>query len=551
MKLKNLLPALGASGTLVGSIPLTSNSVGKPTIITPEVTTILVTFPYGQFVDSMDDGANYIRRLRDADQDNFNYNFENLLDQGTIQSLEDRLYDVFRQLARLNIMKPRNRHQKRSLGENKDSGSLEGSTSYGSTNIFQDAIGSIGEIFGVGSRKRLERLRQHINFVAKNLFTDQAELSSRLGTLAARMADSVNQLETDLGKILTDLQTQAKTKYAIMHNLRSLVEQSETAVAFFVEIRDQADLGLPSRMIMSEDALQKHLTNTTRTSRDLRPIYPNARNYFRLPMAETHIHQEKRMFTTVMRIPMTRHTEYFYKTLESPAYVRMTSNLHHVFLTQQEEVDCLKSATDIVCVNRPCRQNKYEDALTSCIVTRSETEDHADILELLYSEEHLKKVTGEKIVVNCRSKRMEFPVTKELIQIRLPQHCSVQNQYFSVSEVITSGKQTTQLQDNELTMNFKEVSLNTTSEELVSEISIKSPATIQIVEDLRQEARSAQELSKQDIEHAEEIDETYEELSQDLFNHLVGGGSVAIGLLVFAFFMCCCMFTPIYKKCMS
>ena len=136
MKLKNLLPALGASGTLVGSIPLTSNSVGKPTIITPEVTTILVTFPYGQFVDSMDEGANYIRRLRDANQDNFNYNFENLLDQGTIQSLEDRLYDVFRQLARLNIMKPRNRHQKRSLGENKDSGSLEGSTSYGSTNIF-------------------------------------------------------------------------------------------------------------------------------------------------------------------------------------------------------------------------------------------------------------------------------------------------------------------------------------------------------------------------------------------------------------------------------
>lgn len=543
------MPALGAAGSLVGSIPLTSNSVGKPHIITPEVTTILVTFPYGQFVDSMDAGASYFRKLQDADQENFNYNFENLLDRGTIQSLEDRLYDVFRQLARLDIMKSRNR-QKRSLGENKDSGSLAGSTSYGSTNIFQDAIGSIGEFFGVGSRKRLERLRHHINFVAKNILTDQAELSSRLSTLAARMADSINQLETDLGKILTDLQTQAKTKYAIMHNLRSLVEQSESSVAFFVEIRDQADVGLPSRMIMSEDTLQKHLTNVTRTSRDLRPIYSDARNYFRLQMAETHINQEKRMFTTVMRIPMTRHTEYFYKTLESPAYVRMTSNLHHVFLTQQEEVDCLKSATDIVCVNRPCRQNKYEDALTSCIVTRSETEDHADILELLYSEEHLKKVTGEKIVVNCRAKRMEFPVTKELIQIRLPQHCSVQNQYFSVSEVITSGIPTTQLQDNEFTMKFKEVSLNTTSEELVSEISIKSPATIQIVEDLRQEARSAQELSKQDIQHAEEIDETYEVVSQDLFHHMVGG-SVALGLFVCVFFVFCCVFTQIYKKCMS
>ena len=547
MQLKKLLPALGVSGSLGGSIPLTSNSVGKPTIITPEITTILVTFPFLEFVDSMEEAAKFIEKLQDGQEDNVNYNFQdNLLDSSIIQSLEDRLNEVFRQLARLNIVEPRNR-QRRSLGENQDSGCLEGSTSFGSTNIFQDAIGSIGEIFGIGSRARLEKLRHHINFIAKNLYTGQAELSSRLGSLASRMADSINQLENDLGKILTEIEADDKTKYAIIHNLRTVVEQAETSVAFFLEIRDQADQGLPSRMILSEDALQAHLTNTTRTSRDLRPIYPDARKYFRLPMAETHINQEKRMFTTVMRIPMTRDTEYFFKTQETPVYVRMTSNLHHVFLTHQEEVDCLKSATDIVCLNRPCRQNKFEDALTSCIVTRSETEDHDDILELLYSKEHLEQVKNEKIVVNCRAKRMEFPVTKELIQIRLPQHCSVANQYFSVSEVITSGIPTTQLQDNKLTMNFKEVSLNASAEELVSEITIKSPATIQIVDNLRQEARSAQEQSKQYDQHAEELDDTFEgNFNSMLTSHLVGG-SLAIFLLLCVFVVICCFIT----KCMS
>ena len=579
MKVENLLSALGASGlALTGSIPIKNHPVGKPFTITPEVTTILVRFPIGKFVKSLDDAAEFIQQLNDAEQENGNrqinslvddtliksldsvkslddaaefiqklqdgkqengkYQFSNLVDNTLIKSLEDRLYEAFNQLSRLDIVKPRSR-QKRGSG-----GALEGSTAFGSSNIFQDAIGSLGEIFGFGSIRRMESLRHHVNFVAKNIYIDQAELSTRLGALSERMADSITQLQDDLGKVLTNLYTKDKTRYAILHNIRGVVEQAEAAVSLFLEIRDQADLRLPSRMILSEKTLQNYLENTTRTNRDLRPIYPDARAYFRLPLAETHFHQEENMFTTVMRIPMTRDTEYFYKDQNRLAYVRLTSDQHHVFITPQDEVDCKESTTDIVCLNRPCRLNKFEDALKSCVVTRSE-KNHDDTLELLYSETHLKKNTGEKIVMMCQGKRFLFPVTKEVIQLRLPQHCSVKNEYFSVDNIITTDVPTTHLQDNELSMNFKQVSLNASEEEFVSKITIKSPATIQIVEGLRQEAKSAQETAKKDREHADEINDTYGAFHDNFFSSNITIGLIVVGLFVVAILIFCCLI----KKC--
>ena len=578
MKVEKLIfAALGARElALIGCNPIENPPVGKPHIITPEVNTILVRYTIKQLGSTMNSAAELIGRIRDEEEkygkdgiekvrqvvddsqsldeyveliqkvaDNHkkdnNIKLNSLLDLELIKSLENRLHEVFKQLARLDIMKLRSR-QKRESGENNDSESaLEGSTAFGSSNIFTDVIGSLGEILGIGSKRRLESLRHHVNSVAKKIYLDQAELSGRLGTLSARMADSIEQLQNDLGSILNNLYAKDRTRFAILHNLQGVVQQAEKAVSYFVEIKDKADLRLPSRMILSEKTLQNYLENTTRKNRELMPIYPDALAYYRLSLAETHFNQEEQMFTTLMRIPMTRETEYFYKDQIRLSHVRMTSDKHHIFLTPQDEVDCHETTTEIVCLNRACKMNKFEDELKSCVVTRSEN-SHDDILELLYKE----PPTNQKIIMMCQGKRMEFPVEHEVIQLHLPQHCSVRNEHFSVDNVITADVTAiTELQDNELNVNFKEVSLNATEEEFVSKIQIKSPATIQIVEDLRQEARSAQESADEKRKHANSIDDKYGAYSEDfLWSNLKLVGIVIAVFVAVILFVCF-----IIKKC--
>ena len=157
MKVEKLIfAALGARElALIGCNPIENPPVGKPHIITPEVNTILVRYKIEQLKSTMNSAAELIGRIRDEEEkygkdgiekarqvvddslsleeyveliqkvaDNHkkdnNIKLNSLLDLELIKSLENRLHEVFKQLARLDIMKLRSR-QKRESGENNDS----------------------------------------------------------------------------------------------------------------------------------------------------------------------------------------------------------------------------------------------------------------------------------------------------------------------------------------------------------------------------------------------------------------------------------------------
>ena len=87
-------------------------------------------------------------------------------------------------------------------------------------------------------------------------------------------------------------------------------------------------------------------------------------------------------------------------------------------------------------------------------------------MELIYDPVYLQKnPIDEKIIVNCQGgQRKEIPVSKDILQLSLPQSCSVKNRFFQIDEVLTSEIPAKYIQDNEITLDFKEVSLNETEE---------------------------------------------------------------------------------------
>ena len=375
-----------------------------------------------------------------------------------------------------------------------------------------------------------------------------------LGRLATHVADVVSQLEIELETYVIDLENNDKRRHAVVHMISTVVDQSESAVALFTEIRDRADLGLPSVSTISEDTLQAFIKNTTQTRPDLRPIYPKVRSYFKLPYAETSVNIKKQRFTTVLRIPFVRKVEHFYRNQSHLAYTKMTSENNHVYLSHQETVDCHKTSTDVVCLTRPCRVNKYEDALKSCIVTRSKTNTD-DIVEIIYDPEYLQKnPVNEKIIVNCEGgRRKELPVSLDVIQISLPQSCSVHNQFFEIEKVITSEIPPKYLQDNELTLSFTEASLNVTEEDFASSFTIKSPATVQIVEQLRQDAKYAKLLEEANRQHAEEAKKANQKFDDFAHNSTYSVFGILAGGVILVLVLFCCLYfqCQLCKQCLT
>lgn len=536
------------------AVYLPTNPHGRPTTITSEFETLVVSLPYDTLVTAMEEARKYLKDLKShnyrvtiALQRNSNNSkcqgCQIIIDRKVMVTLTERLDEVFRQLRRLGVIESR---QKRALEGEIAKGALDGASPYGSTNIFQDAIGSIGEVFGFGSLKRFKVLQHQINYVAQHIYEDQEELTSRLGKLATDVADTVSQLDKEVKHVINVLENNDEKRHSVLHMITSVVDQSETAVSLFNEIRDRADLGLPSVTTVSEATLKAFIKNTTDRNRDLRAIYPNVRSYFQLPYAETSVNIKARKFTTVLKIPFVRKIEHFYPSEKHLSYVRMTSEEHHTFLSHQESLDCHKTTKDVVCITRPCRVTKFEDALKSCIVTKSETNTD-DVVELIYDPKFLQKnPINQKIIVLCKGeRRKELPVSKDVVQISLPATCSMRNQYFHIDEVITYAVPPKYLQDNEISLNFKEVSINETEEDFSSSFTIQSPATAQIVEHLRQEAKYAVQLKQTEEQHAKEINEANNNL--DLFistSNYIYIGIVGFIVLVLVLFFClhcqCC-----------
>ena len=528
----------------------------RPTTITSEFETLVVSLPYDTLITGMEKAKKYLRDLK-----SHNYRItiglqrnskqcqgcQIIIDQKIIVSMTERLDEVFRQLGRLGVIESSTSRQKRALEGDIAKGALDGASPYGSTNIFQDAIGSIGEVLGFGSLKRFKVLQHHINYVAQHIYEDQEKLTSRLGKLASDVADTVSQLDKEIKNVINVLENDDEKRHSLLHMITSVVDQSVRAVSLFNEIRDRADLGLPSVTTVSEATLRAFIKNTTDRNRDLRAIYPNVRSYFQLPYAETSVNIQARKFTTVLKIPFVRKIEHFYPSEKHLSYVRMTSEDNHIFLSHQESLDCHKTTKDVVCITRPCRVTKYEDALKSCIVTKSET-NMDDVVELVYDPEYLQKnPVNEKITVLCKGgRRKEMPVSKDVIQIRLPPSCSMKNQYFEIDEVITSAIPPNYLQDNEISLNFIEVSINETEEDFSSSVTINSPATVQIVEHLRQEAKYAVQLRQTQIQHAEEIDKSNQNVDFYVSTNYIYIGLVAsviffvLVLFFCLYFQCCC-----------
>ena len=522
----------------------TNAPLGRPSIITYEYANLVVDLPYGNLVTALDRVEEYFNKLEasnlalDYFQKRTNQTGKIIIDQRIIISLKDRLSEVFSQLGRIGVIEPRSR-QKRGLVEAT------------STNIFQNAIGSVGEFFGIGSLTRLEKTQHFLNNVSQRLYKDQEELSSRLAMLATQVADAVSHLDQDLGNIIEDHENNEKRRLEVTHSITTVVDQAEAAVPLFMEIVDRADHGLPSVLTLSEETLKTFVSNVTHEHRDLRPIYSNIRSYFKLPYAETSIDVKDHRFTTTLKIPFARDSERYHKTEKHITYVRLTSENNHIYLSHQEDENCHKTSTDVVCLTRPCRVNKYEDALKSCLVTKSKTSAD-DIVEVVYDPIHLEKnPIDEKIIVRCGGTRKEISVSKDVIQFSLPQTCSAQNQYFVIDDVITSRIPTKYLQDNELGLNFKEVSLNDTEEEFTSGLTIQSPATIQIVEHLRQEAKYAIQLRQTQIRHAKEIENANQNLDDYASSTTVLVIIIGAVVVLFVLILFFCLYCQLLKRCMS
>ena len=121
----------------------------------------------------------------------------------------------------------------------------------------------------------------------------------------------------------------------------------------------------------------------------------------------------------------------------------------------------------------------------------------------------------------------------------------MKNRFFEIDEVITSAIPPNYLQDNEISLNFIEVSLNETEEDFSSRFTINSPATVQIVEHLRQEAKYAVQLKQTEIQHAEEINEANNNLDWFIStSNYIYIGIVAFIVLLLVLFSClhcqCC-----------
>ena len=528
---------------------------GRPTTITSEVGTLVARLPYGSLIKALDEAAAYIKKL---ERNNYILNEHSaligtllknesktnetkvILHPSVITSLRDRLNEVFKQLYLLGVIEEPRLRQKRGIEGDIVEGALDG---FGSTNIFQDTIGAVGEVVGFGSLKRIELLQHHIDYAAQHLFHDQEELTSRLGNLATMVADAVSQLDKDVLDVVRDHENNDRRRHAVVHMVTSIVDQSEAAVGLFMEIRDRADLGLPSVLTISEDTLKTFITNTTQRYHNLRPIYPDVRSYLKLPYAQTSVNNKDHVFTTVLRIPFTRELEHFYQSEKHITYQKLTSDNNDVYLSHQDSFNCHKTSSDIVCLTRPCLVNKYEDAIKTCLLTRSETTTD-DIVELIYDPEYLQKnPIDEKIIVNCKGgKRKEIPVNKDVLQISLPQSCGVHNRFFQINAEITSEIPAKFIQDNEITLNFKEVSLNETEEKFTSGITIQSPATVQIVEHLRQEAKFASQLQQLEMSHAKDVHKANQDLDHHENKTLVSIISIAVIVIVIALVLFFCLY---------
>ena len=108
-------------------------------------------------------------------------------------------------------------------------------------------------------------------------------------------------------------------------------------VLLVLEVRDRADHGLPSRLILDSAKVQDWIDRTSKKYLGhLFPIFDDPDSYFQQPMTDTTIANKKVVMKFVM--PLQDHSEFFFKKTETKTLTVLESNTRIIQMTHRHRM---------------------------------------------------------------------------------------------------------------------------------------------------------------------------------------------------------------------
>ena len=387
-----------------------------PTICTPEYEVFESEF---QFTQTARDVQALIKTIdRTASSGQFT--------PEVIQSFKHQAQDLKNQLDRaLGELDPRAKREAES-GENIIS-------------VGQNYLGRVGNFIGVASKKNIDDLKLEFGSIAKDLESSDEKISTTLGTIKQSFNQGVRNFRNFLEKSGQKIEKGNDARWGLDVQLRSLLNHLHQMVFLLLEVRDRADQGLPSRLILDSAKVQDWIDRTSKKYHGhLFPIFDDPDSYFMQPLTDTTIADKNVIMKFVM--PLQDHSEFFFKKAETKTLTLLESNTRIIQLTHRQQNNCHDSVRSIVCLLRTCRMNKFSDAIRACLITTKNTGE--DVVELIYKLPFLQSQPKdqEEIILNCQGKvRKVFKVKKEIVQFTVPEFCESKNSHFDIQRVYTTN----------------------------------------------------------------------------------------------------------------
>ena len=398
----------------LGISQVSCHAFGIPTICTPEYEIFEAEF---QFTQTATDIQMLIKTIdKTASSGQFT--------PEVIQSFKHQAQDLENQLYR-------------ALGDHRSKREAESGGNI--ISIGQNFLGKVGNVFGVASKKNIDALKLEFGSIAKDLESSDEKISTTLGTIKQSFNQGVRNFRNFLEKSAQKIEKGNDARWGLDVQLRSLLNHLHQMVFLLLEVRDRADQGLPSRLILDSAKVQDWIDRTSKKYHGhLFPIFDDPDSYFMQPLTDTTIADKNVVMKFVM--PLQDHSEYFFKKAETKTLTILESNARKIQLTHRQQDNCHDSVRSIVCLLRPCRINKFSNAIRACLITTKNTGE--DVVELIYKLPFLlsQPKDQEEIILNCQGKeRKVFKVKKEIVQFTIPEFCESKNSHFDIQRVYTTN----------------------------------------------------------------------------------------------------------------
>ena len=297
------------------------------------------------------------------------------------------------------------------------------------------AVGRFAEwAFGLTTQEHFEEVKNSFEKNLNSLRNDDKLLGEAVKENSKELEDYtelLKQFDNFLKNISANDDSLVKNDLLFLKLLKHkfdldlLMDSIQERLTMLSEILDQADLGLASRFMFSEEILKSQASRVSGTFPGLKAVFSGEKvdEYFSLPLTLTHFNNQT--VRSLLRLPLQDLDAVFVISHRSDAgLVRLESSKYWVLLKVSQYKRCVAvgQTGQRLCTLRPCLIRSQDQEVT-CIA--------------LNDTRFLIRSSGPLLVTtSCPGQPQHVTSLTNLSSITLPLHCRLESQQFQIRQTL-------------------------------------------------------------------------------------------------------------------